>query len=106
MKCRTPDCRNMAKYEGYCPYCVNQLWVECQEPGCDQLTMDKSGRCYLHREAQKYVPIAEAARMLGVSTKTVQRYTDRGWLTCTYTPSRHRRFKVDDIRRCKEEYSG
>ena len=47
----------------------------------------------------RLVPIGEAARMLGVSRRTIRRWEARGILTCKRTPGGHRRVWLSDIKR-------
>ena len=54
-----------------------------------------------------YLTVGEAARMLGVSPKTVSRWADRGLIPCVVTLGGHRRFRraaVEEIR--QHMYSG
>lgn len=44
-----------------------------------------------------YVTPAQAARMLGVSSKTVARWAAAGRIRCAVTLGGHRRFRVEDI---------
>jgi putative resolvase len=45
------------------------------------------------------VSIGEAAKELGVSVKTVRRWTDSGKLKFERSPTGHRRFYLKDIKR-------
>ncbi len=46
----------------------------------------------------QYLTPGEAARLLGVSPKTINRWTKEGRLACTTTLGGHRRFRRDVIR--------
>jgi excisionase family DNA binding protein len=41
----------------------------------------------------------DAAKLLGVSETTVRRWVNRKILTVYHTPTRRRRYKLDDIKR-------
>ena len=45
-----------------------------------------------------YLTPGQAARILGVSPKTVNRWADEGRVRCALTLGGHRRFRVDVIR--------
>jgi excisionase family DNA binding protein len=45
-----------------------------------------------------YVSPGEAARILGVSPKTLNRWANAGWISCAVTLGGHRRFRLDEIR--------
>jgi excisionase family DNA binding protein len=47
------------------------------------------------------ISIGEAAEILGVSVKTVRRWTDAGKLRTERSPSGHRRYNLHDLKRCK-----
>lgn len=46
--------------------------------------------------------IGQAASILGVSVKTVRRWTDSGKLASTRSPSGHRRYKLLDVQSCRD----
>ena len=49
-------------------------------------------------EHDELVPIGKAAHMLGVSTRTVLRWTDDGKLTlATLSDGGHRRYRLTDV---------
>lgn len=50
--------------------------------------------------------IGETAKILGVSVKTVRRWTDSGKLTSHRSPSGHRRFNLQDIQKLNENTLG
>lgn len=45
----------------------------------------------------------EAAKLLGVSTRTLLRYAQAGQLWSTFTVGGHRRYDAADVRRLKAE---
>lgn len=45
----------------------------------------------------EYLTPGEVARMLGVSTKTVDRWADGGKIDCIVTLGGHRRFRSEDV---------
>lgn len=45
----------------------------------------------------------QAARLLGVHRDTVVRWADAGRLPCWRTPTRHRRFRLEDVERLLDE---
>lgn len=47
----------------------------------------------------QWITPAEVARMLGVTPRTVSRWSDRGMVPCVWTPGGKRRFRTDDILR-------
>jgi len=98
MKCRTLDCNELAKYDGFCHCCISRQWIICSENNCDQLTLPSMGdRCFYHR-TQRLLSIQDVATMLGLSEKTIQRMATSGRLPCTFTDGGHRRFKEEDIK--------
>ncbi|WP_063721487.1 IS607 family transposase [Rivularia sp. PCC 7116] len=50
-------------------------------------------------QSEMTVSIGEAAEKLGVSVKTIRRWSDAGRLGCERTPSGHRRYYISDILR-------
>lgn len=52
---------------------------------------------------QEFVSIHEAARILGVSTKTLRRWDKQGRLTSLRTPGDHRRYPLTQIKNFKEQ---
>lgn len=53
----------------------------------------------MDEQAEVTVSIGEAAKELGVSVKTVRRWTDSGKLRSERSPSGHRRYFLSDIKR-------
>lgn len=103
MKCRTLDCNELAKYDGYCHHCIGRQWIACKYDKCDQLVLPSMGDlCFYHRPAQ-LLSSQDAATMLGVSPKTMQRLADSGRLAYETTTGGHRRFYVDGIKKLLEE---
>lgn len=103
MKCRTSDCNELAKYDGYCRFCIGRRWIACEENNCDQLTLPElGGKCFYHR-AQRLLSIQDVAQMIGMCEKTVQRMTKEGRIPCTLTDGGHRRFKEEDIKKFLED---
>lgn len=49
------------------------------------------------------VKISEAAKMLGVSTKTLRRWDNADKLKPVRTVGKHRRYRVSDIKKLLEE---
>ena len=43
------------------------------------------------------IKISDAAKLLGVSTKTLRRWDDAGKLESVRTVGNHRRFRIDDL---------
>lgn len=54
------------------------------------------------REDRDYILTAEAARILGVSTKTVSRWARAGKIPYVVTLGGHRRFPVAEVRAIAE----
>jgi len=52
------------------------------------------------------VKISDAARMLGVTTKTLRLWEKSGAIKAVRTVGKHRRFKLDDIQRLLEGTNG
>jgi len=50
----------------------------------------------MHRQSDT-VTVGEAAALLKVSTKTIQRMADSGKLPCEKTPGGQRRFRREDV---------
>lgn len=44
-----------------------------------------------------YLTVSEAARLIGVSTRTILRYQESGRLPAHRLPSGHRRFRLADV---------
>lgn len=69
-----------------------------QEP---LITMDenhRSGSGFDGDELERMLSIREAARLLGVSTATLRRFSNRGELACSRIGERgHRRFRKGDV---------
>ncbi len=57
-------------------------------------------------EEEKYLTSAEAARILHVSTKTIDRWADRGHIPCIVTLGGHRRFSRQAIADAKARMEG
>ena len=49
------------------------------------------------------VKISEAARLLGVSTSTLRRWENEGKFKSVRTIGKHRRYRIDDIKKLLEE---
>lgn len=50
--------------------------------------------------AEELLTTAQVARELGISSRTLIRYADRGWVTPERTlPSGHRRWRLDEVKR-------
>ena len=55
-------------------------------------------------EHDTLLPIGKAAQMLGVSTKTILRWTDSGRLPLAgWSDGHHRRYRLSDVERLLEE---
>lgn len=52
-----------------------------------------------NEEGTVYLTPSQAARLLGVSAKTVDRWADSGRLSCLITFGRHRRFPLEEVMR-------
>lgn len=50
---------------------------------------------------EQYLPIGEAARILGVAIETVRRWDREGLIESSRTPGRQRRFALSEIERVK-----
>lgn len=61
----------------------------------------KAGQMYDPNELlqKTKLRIEEAAELLEVTPRTVQRYLDAGKLTPSFTPGGHRRVKTDEVKR-------
>ena len=58
------------------------------------------------KNATEYLTPGEAARMLHVSPKTVNRWANEGRLACIVTLGGHRRFHRDEVARAAEKMTG
>lgn len=45
----------------------------------------------------------DVAKLFNVHPRTVTRWHKRGWLPATFTPGKHRRFKVSDVQALLEQ---
>lgn len=54
-------------------------------------------------EHDELVPIGKAAHLLGVSTRTIIRWTDAGRLPATLTAAGHRRYRLTDVETIRAE---
>lgn len=102
MKCRTVECNELAKYDGYCGFCIGKQWIACKTDKCEQLTLHESGFCFFHR-GDLLLSAGEVSTMLGVSPKTVQRLADSGRLPCVNTEGGHRRFQQEAVKKLLQE---
>ena len=57
----------------------------------------------LPAELDRLVRPSTAASLLGVTIKTIGQYTNRGDLPCLRTSANHRRFKLSDILKLRDE---
>ena len=55
----------------------------------------------IRTEDAETVSPAVAARLLGVSTRTLRRYADAGRLAVIVLPSGHRRYRTEDLDRLR-----
>ena len=102
MKCKNSGCTEDGKFEGYCRFCIGQAWRPCKVDGCDQYTINESRVCSVCASLKDQISVKEAAKILGVSTKTVQRLESEKILRCMRTEGGHRRFMKEDILRYME----
>ena len=58
------------------------------------------------QNTSEYLTPGEAARMLHVSPKTVNRWANEGRLACIVTLGGHRRFHRDEVARAAEKMTG
>ena len=54
----------------------------------------------------KYLKVAEAAQLLGVSENTVRSWADRGKLAVTRSPTGYRLFREQDLQAFLKEIAG
>ena len=52
------------------------------------------------------IKISDAAKLLGVSTKTLRRWDDAGKLESVRTVGNHRRFRIDDLNKILGDKNG
>lgn len=52
-------------------------------------------------EAEKYLPIGDVAKLLGVSVETVRRWDRAGQIKSTRTPGGQRRFASSEVDRLR-----
>jgi excisionase family DNA binding protein len=54
-------------------------------------------------DMDRWLSPAQASKYLGVSTRTLVRWEDRGRLRSARTPSGHRRYRLSELRRLLQE---
>ena len=54
--------------------------------------------------ASSWLTVREAADYLGVSEPTLRKWTDAGSIAVFRTPGRHRRYRVEDLDRFRDQH--